>query len=217
MFHTVYNSYEEGPSGRDYIGKHSTDDLDDGYLGSYKDKTFNPNNKINIIYAKTAEGAAWLEMQFQKVFNVVEDPQFANRSFQTSKGFDTTGRKRPVNETSPGGKAAGVLPFWNNGETERRSFTCPGKGWVRGKLPFTTEHKIRIGETVSELVWWNNGVEERRFSEPPGEGWKEGRLEVKINKELWVCLETGHITTSGPLSRYQKSRGIDTSLRRKLS
>ena len=26
MFHTVYNSYESKPQGRDYIGKHSTED-----------------------------------------------------------------------------------------------------------------------------------------------------------------------------------------------
>jgi hypothetical protein len=35
----------------------------------------------------------------------------------------------------------------------------------------------------------------------------------KINSKLWKCLITGHITTSGPLTNYQKSRGIDTSLR----
>ena len=87
MFHIVYDSYESKPNGRDYIGKHSTDDLSDGYLGSFKDKTFNPDSKIAIAYAKTAEGAIWLEMQFQKVFNVVEDPQFANQSYQTSVGF----------------------------------------------------------------------------------------------------------------------------------
>jgi len=35
----------------------------------------------------------------------------------------------------------------------------------------------------------------------------------KINSKLWKCLITGHITTSGPLTNYQRSRGIDTSLR----
>ena len=35
----------------------------------------------------------------------------------------------------------------------------------------------------------------------------------KINSKLWKCLITGHITTSGLLTNYQKSRGIDTSLR----
>jgi len=39
----------------------------------------------------------------------------------------------------------------------------------------------------------------------------------KTNSQRWMCLETGHITTSGPLSRYQKSRGIDTSKRVRVS
>lgn len=87
MFHTVYDSYEEGPNGRDYIGKHSTDDPYDNYKGSFNDKSFNPDNKIVFAYAKTKEGAVWLEIMFQKVFGVVEDPQFANKSYQTSVKF----------------------------------------------------------------------------------------------------------------------------------
>jgi hypothetical protein len=35
----------------------------------------------------------------------------------------------------------------------------------------------------------------------------------KINNQKWKCLETGYITTPGPLTRYQKSRGIDVSKR----
>lgn len=87
MFHTVYNSWEDGPQGRDYVGKHSSENPYDSYLGSFKDKTFSPDNKIVIAYATTAEGAVWLEQRFQKVFNVVEDPQYANRSYQTDTKF----------------------------------------------------------------------------------------------------------------------------------
>jgi hypothetical protein len=36
------------------------------------------------------------------------------------------------------------------------------------------------------------------------------------HKQLWKCLDTGHITTPGPLSRYQKARGIDTALRERV-
>ena len=89
MFHTVYNSFESRPDGRDYIGKHSTEDPYDDYLGSYKDDSFGPDAKIVIAYAKTPQGAVWLEERFQKVFNVVSDSQFANRSYQTSDKFVT--------------------------------------------------------------------------------------------------------------------------------
>jgi len=33
------------------------------------------------------------------------------------------------------------------------------------------------------------------------------------NSQQWQCTETGHISNSGALSRYQKARAIDTSKR----
>jgi hypothetical protein len=91
MFHTVYDSFEHKPHGRDYIGKHSTDNPYDDYKGSFKDQEFDPEDKIVFAYAKTAEGAVWLEIMFQKVFDVVRDPQYANRAYQTSTGFSQAG------------------------------------------------------------------------------------------------------------------------------
>jgi hypothetical protein len=85
MFHTVYLSFE--PDGRDYIGKHSSKNPYDDYLGSYKDKSFDPKSKIILEYCKTEEGAVEAEIRWQRVFNVVEDPQFVNRSYQTSARF----------------------------------------------------------------------------------------------------------------------------------
>ena len=102
MFHTVYNSFESAPGGRDYIGKHSTEDPYDDYLGSFKDKSFKPDDKIVFAYSKTKEGAVWLEVMFQRVFGVVEDPQFANKSYQTSDKFVTgfAGEDHPLYGTS---------------------------------------------------------------------------------------------------------------------
>jgi hypothetical protein len=47
----------------------------------------------------------------------------------------------------------------------------------------------------------------------------EERLKVveKTNSQKWMCLETGYITTSGPLTLYQKNRGIDTTKRVRIS
>ena len=39
----------------------------------------------------------------------------------------------------------------------------------------------------------------------------------KTNSQKWECLETGFITNSGCLSRYQKARGIDTSKRKRIA
>ena len=38
----------------------------------------------------------------------------------------------------------------------------------------------------------------------------------KNNSQKWMCLETGYITTSGPLTKYQRKRGIDTSKRKQI-
>ena len=37
-----------------------------------------------------------------------------------------------------------------------------------------------------------------------------------VNSQRWMCVETGYITTSGPLTCYQRKRGIDTSKRRRI-
>ena len=38
----------------------------------------------------------------------------------------------------------------------------------------------------------------------------------KTNSQKWMCLETGYITTSGPLTAYQRARSIDTSKRKRI-
>jgi hypothetical protein len=94
MFHTVYDSFEEFRDGRDYIGKHSSEDPYDPYLGSFADKSFNPTCKIVLGYSKTAEGSVWLEIQWQRVLQVKDDPAYVNQVYQTSTGFDCTGVTR---------------------------------------------------------------------------------------------------------------------------
>jgi hypothetical protein len=91
MWHLVYLSYESGHRGRNYIGKHTTKDLYDGYLGSFSDESFNPDSRIILGVFNSPEAATQAEIQWQRVFNVVPDPEFANRSYQTSTKFDTTG------------------------------------------------------------------------------------------------------------------------------
>lgn len=33
-----------------------------------------------------------------------------------------------------GGAVSGKMPYWNNGVKNKRSFDCPGEGWVRGRI-----------------------------------------------------------------------------------
>jgi len=60
-------------------------------MGSYRDKTFLPDNRIIIGYYKSRECLLKAEENLQKSLNVAKDPQYANRSIQTSAGFNRQG------------------------------------------------------------------------------------------------------------------------------
>jgi hypothetical protein len=47
----------------------------------------------------------------------------------------------------------------------------------------------------------------------------EQRLETvrKTNSQKWMCLETGFVTTSGALTRYQQKRNINPSKRKRIA
>jgi general stress protein YciG len=56
------------------------------------------------------------------------------------------------------------------------------------------------------------------FSLTPEEKSEAGKKGGKVtNSQKWMCLETGYITTSGPLTKYQRARDIDTSKRIRIS
>jgi len=141
MYHILYNSYEETPGGRDYIGAHSTEDLYDGYLGSFSDKSFKPTSRIIISFHPCRESLIKAEISLQKVLNVVEDSQYANRSYQTSAGFCTLGGKFP-------GKNTGSK--WSEEAKEnRRGEGNPnfGRGKPTGRPPtLTPEGRLAMSE-----------------------------------------------------------------------
>ena len=58
------------------------------------------------------------------------------------------------------------VPFWNNGQVNKRCVECPGEGWIRG--------------TLCRGNWWNNGFEEKLSLECPGKNWNRGKLKNKF-------------------------------------
>jgi hypothetical protein len=74
-----------------------------------------------------------------------------------------------------------------------------------------TEERSKRGKIIGRRNYENKTA---CFSITP-----EQRIEInkKTNSQRWMCLETGYITTAGPLTRYQKARGIDTSKRIRIS
>ena len=90
-FFVTYCSFEETPEGRSYIGVHKTKDPYDSYMGSFRDKTFKPTAKIILGFHSTWEEALRREVELHQIFEVDLNPHFANRSRQTSVGFQIHG------------------------------------------------------------------------------------------------------------------------------
>lgn len=86
-WHYVYYSYEDW--GRGYIGKRSSSKHpdEDSYMGSYKDKSFAPTNKIVIAIFDSEEDALRAEIALHSFFAVDINPHFANQARQTSSKF----------------------------------------------------------------------------------------------------------------------------------
>jgi hypothetical protein len=92
-YHYTYYSYEEWGMG--YFGSRSCECLpqeDVDYFGSFKNKVFNPTQKIILKddYATRAE-AIEDEVILHDYYDVAKNPHFANQAKQTSTGFTTFG------------------------------------------------------------------------------------------------------------------------------
>jgi len=46
---------------------------------------------------------------------------------------------------------------------------------------------------------------------------QKSELSKRNNAQKWMCLETGYVSNSGGLSKYQKAKGIDTSKRKRIA
>ena len=62
------------------------------------------------------------------------------RDYNATEAAKESQRKGGRNAMSPEDRAArgqqvGLMPYWNNGLNNKRSHTCPGEGYVLGKLP----------------------------------------------------------------------------------
>lgn len=148
LTHYVYYSYEE--NGRGYIGSRSCKCLpeEDIYYGSYKDKTFKPTAKVILAICETKEQRYELEYLFQKLHNVVENPHFANRAFQTNKGFSRLGlanseeSRRKMSE-SRRNKPSGMKGKKHSEETKARiSESLKGKPCPARAVKWTEERRI---------------------------------------------------------------------------
>jgi hypothetical protein len=207
-YYYTYYSYEEW--GRGYFGSrkcYCLPEEDINYLGSFKDKTFNPKHKIILRSDYTTREEAYTdEIILQEYYKVVENPHFANRAYQTSTKFYFT-------DGSIGGKKAKELGVGVHSLSKKQLSNNGRKGGSKtyelgiGVHSRTKEEMIETGKKCYELGVGIHGRTKEKMIE-------DGR---KVALQRWICLETGFITNAGNLTKYQRKRGIDTSKRKRIS
>ena len=87
----------------------------------------------------------------------------------------------------------------------------------RGKSLHGVKHGNRLHTQRDELGRSLHVMKIHAEKTPDGKSLYGVRLAEKINSQQWQCLVTGKITNPGALTRWQRARGIDTSLRVRLS
>jgi hypothetical protein len=213
-YYYTYYSYEEWGIG--YIGSRGCYFLpeeDINYFGSFKDKAFKPTQKIILKsdYA-TREEAYADEIILQEHYKVVENPHFANRSYQTSTKFYV-----PLEQAIENGRKAGKKTYelgigvFGISPEKRKEASIRGGingGKIAGKISGKKTYELGIGIF---------GMSPEKRKEASMRGGINGSK--KTNSQKWMCLETGFIANPGNLTQYQKARGIDTSknTRRRIS
>jgi len=72
-------------------------------------------------------------------------------------------------------------------------------------------------EQLSENALKNKENGTGIFSRTKEQMIEQGKINgTNTGKQRWICLETGHISTPGPLTNYQRARNIDTSKRKRI-
>lgn len=233
-YYYTYYSYEEW--GRGYFGSrkcYCLPEEDTKYLGSSKDKTFKPKYKIILKdnYA-TREDAYADEIILQRCYRVVENPHFANRAYQTSTKFCLSKEQLIENGKKVGkkyGKITGIenkrlgrgifgLSPQQRSENAKKASKLSSRNTKKGRKP---KPPLLNAEELRNCKIENgkkSGIKhkENKTGVCGISPEKHSRRMVKTNSQKWRCTKTGHISNAGGLSRYQKSKGIDTALRERL-
>jgi hypothetical protein len=187
MNYYVYYSYEEW--GRGYIGSKpsgcSCDPSKDPYMGSFKDKTFKPSNKIILGIYNTPQECINAEIILHEFFKVDINPHFVNLARQTSTGFvsltKTKEHRENIAKSLTGKKKS---PESIAKRQSNRVYATGDDHHMRKSGGHTPEAKAKIKEKRAEQTnvsggcshpWWVKADGTRtRALECPGEEWQRG-------------------------------------------
>ena len=216
-------------SPRIYIYKITFDEVLYYYYGVKKEKKYNeyymgspithkwmwdfytPKKQILEIFDFTNEG--WLEAQ--------EVEKRIIRPFLDNKWClnENVGGIMSLEILRKNGKVLGVAFGKRNGKINGNRAKELGLGIHGLTLEQLIENGKKGGKKSKELGIGVHGRTKEQMSEDSRKGGKiGGKIGGKLGSEItnsqkWMCEETGFVSTFGPLTIYQRNRGIDTSKR----
>ena len=171
------------------------------YYGVHKEKRFNEE------YWGSPKTNKWCWELYTPKKQILEIFDYNNKGWIEAQ--EVEGRLiKPVFNTDKWCLNANCLGIFSL--ENKRKAGIEAKNKRTGIHAFTKEKKFQVcsngGIKSYEL---NLGVHSLTSQE-------KSNIAKRTNSQKWKCLETGFITNSGSLSRYQMKRGIDTSKRVRL-
>lgn len=188
-----------------YYGSKKEKYYNQKYYGSPKAnkwcwELYNPKKQILEFFEYSDKGyEKCREIENRLIKPFLNDPYCLNERYGGTYSIDVL-RKNGKKGGTIGGKkgyANGLAKL----TAEQRSENSKRSGKIGGKVQGEINKKLKIGvcgRNKEQMI-----IDARKGG-------------LKTNSQKWICLETGHISTPGPLSLYQKHRGIDISKRKKL-
>lgn len=178
-------------NGKIYIGKHSTDNLDDGYFGSGKlikqsiqKRGIENFKKEYLVFTDNEERLNWFERYYIKKYKTYN----SSNGYNLTKGGDGTlgmtspnkgkfGRLKGIKRSeetkkriseSLKGKTKGRIP-WNKGishsDETKKKISESKKGQTHPKRqPMSEETKKKISDTKKGCVAWNKGLNMKEYN-----------------------------------------------------
>lgn len=190
--YTYRVTFEEVPYW--YWGVHKEKKYGESYFGSPKSNkwywdTYTPQVQVLELFEYSEEG--WKEarsVEDRLIKPDLNNPWCLNEAYSGIKSISVCREAGKI-----GGKLGSREGKRKNGlsaKENKKGFHAPGVASKGGTTTSTLypDHTSRIGKLGATVQ----------------------------HSQLWRCLVTGYVTTPAPLSRYQKARGIDPSLRERV-
>jgi len=224
--YTYKVTFEEIPHW--YWGVHKEKRHNDGYLGSPKThkwmwEFYTPKIQILEFFTFTDEGwANALEVEQRLIRPDLNNPFCLNErcgATRSLKSLSEAGKKgcaKLHSEKDELGRSVHALKSAEKWHKDKDEFGRSLQG-LKGTDRLNAE-RDEFGRSVVALAASRKAHSKKDEQGRSLVAVRAGEAAAKVtNKLKFRCLITGHVTTPGPLTVWQRSRGIDTSLREKIN